>query len=252
MLEYYFLRAVLGSVETVLCAHIWRHRIRTPPVFLPCLALCAMADLLPAYPWLPEWWRYIWAPLATLRLILAILASVGLFSASQDTYWRGVVVSLTSAAAQMYSGERRKLFLFALATGCLPVAAGFHWWPENSLQAFAILRQYIALALAAGFSAAWCYVRFMRPLQIPPAIAQQGALWAVWLWTGAMMASTAKGGLLWLVAPWEGGLWLWRAVSDAGLLILTAVCLRWLSAYRQSAEDAPPRAAMLRRAVASR
>jgi len=246
------LRFVLGCVEALLCLRIHRSRLRTPPAFFACMAFCACADLLPAFPWMPGWWRLIWAPLATIRLMLAIAASAGIFSWGIDITWRGIVVSLQCASAQMYAEERTNLLLFAAAAGALPAVAGFHWQPTNGFQGFAILRQYAALALAAGFSAAWYYARSMRPLQIAPAIARHGLLWACWLWSGVLMAITTKGGLLWLLAPWEGHLWLWRLVSDIGLLIQVGLVSTWLTACQQDAEDGPPPFAARRRVASSR
>lgn len=124
-------------------------------------------------------------------------------------------------------GERSAILVFATAGGFLCVVSGWYWVPENWFQGFAVIRQYAILLIAVAVSLGWWYVRVRRPVPMSDMLRDHGAYWCIWCWTGFLAATTVKGGLLWLLVQWKGGVDWWFVWSVSALGLQLVLVLSW-------------------------
>lgn len=147
------------------------------------------------------------------------------------------VVTIMGLWRSAVSGRERGLLL--AWCGCMGGAlalSGWIWAPERWFQALMLGRQYGLLALAAGGTAGWCYLRHLRPLA---AITGASCWWCCWLWVSFGLSATTKGGLLWSIVPWDGGLPWWRGVSGVGLVFQIVLMATALNLRGRSREPLP-------------
>lgn len=188
--EYYVLRAAAGALSGALA---WRSERAQRAYWM----VYAGALLAPTHPW-EEWWKlHVQAP-AALTVTLATLALT-------------IALVWQTRAPQ---AVRRALLGYSAALGAVIVLAGWSWEPERPFQSVMIARQYIALGTATMAMVALSTTRWLAPART-----RLDGWWVGWTWTLVALSATTKGGLLWSIAEWEGGLPTWRAVSDAALAV---------------------------------
>jgi hypothetical protein len=124
--------------------------------------------------------------------------------------------------------ERLRLRMFGAGVGAMLVVPLLpSWAPADAFGAFCRFREFTALALAAGHSAAWWYIRSYRPVPCSPLVRRHGLLLCAWLWTYWVASTSAKGGTLWLLFTWNGGQALWQAHNKACLVAQIGLMATW-------------------------
>lgn len=259
MPEYHALRLTLALLQLSLCVRIVRRKAGYLLVFGLCMYADAIGNGIPADLYRGGWWRRVWLPLAIVRLALAICTSIDLFAFLRSRTVRE---------------ERRLLLAWSALIGVMIMSAGWLWIPKDWFQAVITGRQYILMGLCAGTSAAWVYVRWLRPISAPPVdsknlLIMQGVttlpwsktgdlgaagrqshiqlsetigqlrMWLIWLVLLFLMSSTGAAGLTWVIFEWKGGQHVWRVINDACLVAQCGLIVGWLISLRRPRDVAP-------------
>lgn len=203
MPEYAALRFLAALLTFALAIRIIRFRLGALSMFAAYLYAESVSLAIPAQISDPEWWRWVWAPVAAIRLCLLVAAALEVFAFLRP---------------HTHREERSALLAASLAAGMACLFAGWYWHPTNGFQRFTIARQCVLLVVAVATSVAWWYVRRCRPVPISNLLRDHGALWCCWCWVVFAASTTAKGALLWRIVDWEGGEWWWKVVSCGALL----------------------------------
>lgn len=198
--------------------------------FLALLWASAAAHFAPAFIWSAAWRQAVQTPALFAILTLSALVSIDLFAFLR---------------IRVYRAERRLLFAAAVASGLIPVVAGWIWRPEDWYQSAMLIRQYVVILLTVATAVAWLWVAQLQPVEEMPAVVWIHApLWLCWLLAGICEAISTKGGLLWLFVPWKGNLTAWRVANDGAiaarivLMVLWCVNLRRLPYAVRASESA--------------
>lgn len=271
MTEMYALRFALAVSQLWLARRIWRRDIGRLALFAVAMVAEGVANLVPIYPHSREWWAWIFAPLATVRLLLAVAVTVDLFGFLRN---------------RTHPHERLAFAGLGLVVGF--GGAGWHWAPANWLDTFTAARQYGLLALAFGASGMWAWTRFGRPVYEAPRLerielydftvqlkratskkfleVQMSAemspetagqisnglngiaaksrtwiagecrgfcpSWLLWLWLAFAMSSTGAGGLARFVFRWRGQTW--RTAGDVMIGLEIVMVAWWLFSLRDT------------------
>jgi hypothetical protein len=182
------------------------------------------SDLIPPLVGNPAWWRYLWSP---VQVGLAALLA-----------W-AVVDAYGFTLPYLREQERSGMACFGALLGSvmvLPLAET--WGPENGFQVFTRAREFGALALAVGHSAAWFWVRCKKPVDASPLVRRHGLLLAAWLWTYWIAATSAKNGTLWLLFTWKDGENIWRVHNAACLAVEILLMAGWAWMLRRERSNA--------------
>jgi hypothetical protein len=169
----------------------------------------AAMNLAPAHPEDETWKYFLQMPAYLVILALTADATVEIFAFLRR---------------RTFIEERLALLTFAGIVGIIPVWICWTWPGENWYQSAMLLRQYFLMWLTAGFLTAWCWLRGVRPIHMSQHIEDHGELWALWLMSSAVLASTTKWGVLWKFAQWQGGDTLWRIATDVALVAQAGIC----------------------------
>lgn len=159
-------------------------------------AISALALIIPAAVYDPQYWRFVWLPIETGRLLLAIALSISL---------------VMDACFLIYDHERDMMLGFGVATGLAICAAGWLWMPENWFQAMVTIREYTYLSLAGMTVCSWIWLRWIRPIRLALIV----PAWCWWVTFSALMAAGGMGGMLWVIFPMKREIW--YAIGDLGL-----------------------------------
>jgi hypothetical protein len=207
MMPYDLIRATLGLAQIALFLSIIRKDIGYIIWFGFLMFAQGTYNLLPAYPYDNLWKYWVQIPAFLGLIALSVPASVEIFAVMPR---------------RTFEQERHALAAWAAAVGGCAVVVGWKWRSENFYQAFMLIRQYCFIALAAGYGAAWAWIRFLRPLPLDDRTRIHARLWGIWLVLAAVLASTTKGGLFWSLFPWEMGAWQAASYGLLGQLCLCA------------------------------
>lgn len=221
MAEYNFIRFLLGATLLVLA---WTLARQCPRYLGWFLVYCIISGAYLVIPGAltPDWFRSISLPMSWIRYGMACLACLRLV--------RAVPI------------PRREIRLAGVAgwlVGAGFVRLGYFWLPENSFQAQEITLQYELLLLAGCFSCFWAYVTWLRPVALAPGLAVHGWLWAAWVFTAFLLATTTKHGLAWTVVEWQTGLWWWRLLSDLGMAVQIGLAVTWITRFQRCLAASP-------------
>ncbi len=208
MPEFHTLRAVLGLSQLAIVAVLLHRDIGYLLRFGVLMFASAAMNLAPAHPTDSTWKYFVQVPAYAVILGMTLDATLELFAFLRR---------------RSFIEERVALLTFAGIIGLIPIWVIWTWPGENWYQNAMLFRHYFLMWMAAGFLAAWCWLRIARPIHMSLQIADHGEFWATWLITSAALAGTTKYGALWKVAQWQGGETVWRVASDA--LILSQVCI---------------------------
>ncbi len=183
---YHLLRLTLG----ILCLAVAR---RTRHWYFACSGI---ALLIPAAVYDPLYWRIIWLPVETVRLLLAIGLSIS---------------TVMEDCLMIYDRERDMMLACGTTVGVSICLAGWLWMPENWFQAMVTIREYAYVTLVGITVFSWIWLRWIRP--IPVALMMPA--WCWWVIFSALMAAGGMGGLIWTVLPMKREIW--YAIGDIGL-----------------------------------
>jgi hypothetical protein len=192
------------------------------------MAVSGAWNLAPAMPNNETWKYLLQIPYTLIALGLTIAATVEIFAFMRRKTFRE---------------ERILLLRLALLLAAIPVAATFFWSAQNWYQAVMIGRQYALIGLTGGFTGAWVWVTWLRPIRMESQIENHGDLWILWLACAAILATTTKGGIFWALFPREGGEMIWRLSSDALLFGQLWCCAGFalnLYQWRSNSADVAP------------
>lgn len=227
MPEFYALRFALSVIQFHFARRIWQRDIGRLALLAVAMVAEGIANLVPIYPHSRTWWAWIFAPLATVRLLLAVAVTVDLFGFLRN---------------QTHPHERLAFAGLGLMVGI--GGAGWHWAPANWLDTFTAARQYGLLALAFGATGMWAWTRFGRPVYEAPRLVRDVTLtfyrhypdvltsWLLWLWLAFAMSSTGAGGLARFVFRWRGQAW--RTAGDVMIGLEIVMVAWWLFSLRQT------------------
>lgn len=190
---YHLLRLILG----VLCLFVGR---RTRFWYF---GYSGIALLIPAAVYDPVYWRILWLPIETVRLLLAISLSISL---------------VMDACFLIYDDERDMIMAFSVTAGVAICLAGWLWMPQNWFQSMVTIRQYAYLALLGMTVGSWVWLRWIRPVQMALIM----PCWSWWVIFSALMSAGGMGGLLWTVLPMKQEVW--YAAGDLGLIGQALIC----------------------------
>ncbi len=213
MAEFHTLRVVLGLAQLVICAVLWRKSVGYLFKFGVLMFGSAALNLAPAHPMDNGWKYFIQIPAYAIAGVMTLDATLEIFAFMRR---------------RTFIEERIALLTFAGIVGLIPVWVFWSWPGENWYQFVMLARQYYLMWLAAGYLAAWCWLRSARPIHMAMQVADHGEFWGCWLITSAALASTTKYGALWRFAKWAHGEGTWRVVSDAILLAQLCICCAFL------------------------
>lgn len=218
MSEYHTLRVLVALGAGWMA---WTSRKSTARIVPAYWAVLAIAMAIPQMLW-TEWWKIrVSAPRECLTTLLSATVTA-------EAVW----MTVAPRAA------RRALLGWSVALAVAICIVGWQWNPERLFQGIMIGRQYVALVVALASTIVLIWVRWLRPTA-----SVLDGWWVLWTWTLVALAITTKGGLLWSVASWKGGLDTWLAVCDAALLVQIAL-IGWKFTGRwrmDSHGDAPVR-----------
>ena len=212
MTEFHILRFASGALESILIIIIIRQRVGYLWRFMLLLWTSATAHIIPSLMWSAAWRERIQTPLLTVIFLLATASTFDLFRFLRP---------------RTFPGERRLILAASVAAGLVPVVAGWYWKPETWYQGAMLARQYLWILLLVGTCTAWICIRHLRPVQIPDLCSIHAILWMGWLLAGIPEVCSAKGGLLWMLFPWNGGLTIWRTANDATLTARAVLIVVW-------------------------
>ncbi len=226
---FHAVRFSLGVGMAAIGISAWRRNSGTLFGFSIWCLLAGIFGIFPAFP-AEEWWKYyVQFPILAIGLPLILLSSIDVF---------GFLPRHT------YPQERALLAAGAFLVGMVPVVTGWLWLPENWYQAFMLSRQFALVAISTAYWAAWLWVSWIRPVQIPVDIRAHGWIWGAWLSVMVVMASTTKGGLWWVMFRWSGAESIWLAVfyvtAAAQIIIICLLGLnlrRWPAVPRAGRRD---------------
>lgn len=243
--EFYALRFALSALQFHLARRIRQRDIGRLALFAVAMVAEGVANLVPIYPHSRVWWAWIFAPLATVRLLLAVAVTIDLFGFLRN---------------RTHPHERLAFAGLGLVVGI--GGAGWHWAPANWLDTFTATRQYGLLALAFGATGMWAWTRFGRPVYEAPTLKRiewygklipttvpvfvpvlkicgpvQIPAWLSWLWLAFAMSSTGAGGLARFVFRWRGQAW--RTAGDVMIGLEIVMVAWWLFSLRSNPH--PPR-----------
>lgn len=229
MPEYFLFRFLLAALLVCLCIRIWRGQHGSLLVFCVACYFEAVANAAPAVLSDPLWWRYVFLPLSEARLFLSIMASFEVFR-----FMNGRTLKI----------ERHALADWATAVGLAFVWVAWYWNPVNFFQIAMTIRQYCLLALAVAVSAAWCYVIWVKPVEMAHHWRRShGELWIAWLWLSFVMGTTGAGGLARLWGNWKTNT-LWREINDSALVAQIILVAGWLWMLHRGARLSAPNQAL--------
>lgn len=218
MPEFYALRFLLCLLEFAVSWSVWRGRHGWALIFCVYAWLDAAGNLMVYQPSNAIWWRTAWLPFALVRLVVAVAVSAEL-------------LRLTHGFTLLR--ERRLMATFGLGNGAVLVISGWSWRGQNTFQNMTTLRQYALLALAAGTTAAWLYVRAFRVVDMPSGLQRaHGWLWCAFLWVAFLASTTGAGGLARLLVDFRSGQY-WRGSSDVFLVCQCGLMVVWLWKLRR-------------------
>lgn len=159
-------------------------------------AVSGLGLLIPAAVYSPQYWRILWLPIETVRLMLAVGLSVS---------------TVMEACFMIYDRERDMMLAFGTTAGVAICLAGWLWMPENWFQSMVTIREYAYLVLACLMVCSWIWLRLVRPILLPLIM----PCWSWWVIFSALMAAGGMGGLLWTALPMKREIW--YAIGDIGL-----------------------------------
>lgn len=171
--------------------------------------ISGVALLIPQSLYSPIYWREIWLPVETIRLVAAIWLSA----------------SLLARVRPLSKQEHRSIIGFGLCAGIGLATAAWLWKPENGFQVATTIRQYAYLILTM-LMCGWCARHWVRPTPISPLT----GLWCWWLACATVMACGGRSGLLRELPIWREGE-SWQAVGIAGMAGQALIALRLLTLH---------------------
>ncbi len=209
-MTYHIARFLLACVQGFAFREVHARDLGYPFWFSLYAIGSALFNAFPAFPRALWWQSWVQFPYVVISLPLMIAATVELFA---------------FLPRRTFPQERKLLLVGSVVAGCLPVSLARGGTPEDTYQVVMIVRQYLLVALATAGASAWWWVTRRRTLQIPPQVRVHGNLWCLWLALAAVLSATTKGGLVWQVLPWRGGLWrdLVNALLIGQVLVMSGI-----------------------------
>lgn len=208
-MNYDWMRAILAVAQLGVAWLVWRRSVGYTWAFMFLMVASGIFNLAPAHPDNEAWKHWVQVPSYGVLLALTVAATA-------EAY----------AFLRRHTFPRERWLILAMSSllSAAVVVAGWAWRPENWYQAFMIARQYALVALCVAHSAAWQWVTCGRRVHMEVQTECHGTLWAIWLGCAALLSSTTKGGLWWMVFRWEGGVALWQVASGALMLAQIWLC----------------------------
>jgi len=225
MFEFHLLRVILGLMQLAIVVVLLQRDIGYLVRFGVLMFVSGAMNLAPAYPDDESWKYFLQVPTYAVILALMIDATIEFFAFLRR---------------RTFIEERGALLVFAAIVGLIPVWIFWVWPGDNWYQNVMLIREYVLMWLAAGFLAAWCWLRAVRPVYTEHRIADHGEFWGFWLISAAALASTTKHGAIWRFSEWKGSEDLWRIATDVALLAQVCICVGFLVNLRSWKDDAAP------------
>ncbi len=213
MLEYNILRAWLGLMQLGIIWVLLKKDIGYLMRFGLVMFAGAAMNLAPAHPTDQTWKYLIQVPVYAILFGMTADATLEYFAFLRR---------------RTFIEERAALATWAAIMGLIPVWIFWNWPGETWYQTFMLARQFSLMWLAAGYLAAWLWLRAVRPIHMELQITDHGEFWGFWLVTSAALSSTTAGGALWRFCQWQGSEGIWRMTSEALILMQICICFGFM------------------------